>query len=105
MNRWHYILNDDHTVTDVPLLTWAKRFEKADRRVKTNWIKDIRVSTVFLWIDHNFSNDWPPLLFETMVFWYEDEMTKRYATRDEAVAWHDRIVEEVMSFLDTLPKE
>jgi hypothetical protein len=55
----------------------------------------IRVSTVFLPIDHNWAGG-PPILFETMVFggpeaW--DGWQDRYTTLSDAKAGHDRIVE------------
>ena len=55
----------------------------------------MRVSTVFLGLDHQHF-DGPPLLFETMVFVGEhgDEM-ERYSTWDEAVAGHDAMVAKV----------
>lgn len=62
------------------------------------------ISTVFLSIDHSFAwahpDDWettPPLLYETMVFdqeedcWH-DHWMDRYATREEALEGHAKIV-------------
>lgn len=49
------------------------------------------VSTVFLGIDHNYSGEGPPLLFETMVFLgdgNDDDYCDRHATRAEAEAGH-----------------
>lgn len=53
-----------------------------------------RVSTVWLGLDHSFGNG-PPLIFETMVFggrYPRDLDGERYATRDEALSGHARIV-------------
>ena len=53
----------------VDMMTWAKWFENIDhRRVALNEYDGLYVSTVFLGRDHNFSEEGPPLLFETMVF-------------------------------------
>ena len=78
----------------------GKAFESA-RRVGLTNIRKVRVSTVFLGIDHQFG-DGPPLLFETMVFpknenakmglWHDLDQ-ERYSTWDEAEAGHARMVE------------
>jgi len=68
----------------------------ADRKVANDEIGDAQVSTIFLVIDHNFGDDGPPLLFETMVFGGPlDESQERYSTWAEAVAGHARWVEKV----------
>jgi hypothetical protein len=59
-------------------------------------IGDIHVSTVFLGIDHNFSDDGPPLLFETMIFGGEhDRHQTRCSTWEEAEAMHKAALELV----------
>lgn len=54
------------------------------------------VSTVLLGIDHNFSSEGPPLIFETMVFAGPEggaELDcRRYATREQAEAGHSELV-------------
>jgi|SRR6185503_9265685 len=70
-------------------LEWARWFEDFEgRRVACDEIGDVRVSTVFLGLDHQYG-DGPPLLFETMVFGgpLDGEMD-RYSTWDEAAAGH-----------------
>lgn len=50
-----------------------------------------RLSTVFLGLDHSFSDDDAPVLYETMAFDVQgipDEEQRRYHTRAEAVAGH-----------------
>jgi hypothetical protein len=64
----HYILNGREPVLVEDLMTWAKWFNKASRRVALTDTDNGQVSTVFLGIDHSFSEDGPPVLFETMVF-------------------------------------
>ena len=55
--------------------------------------EDIRVSTVFLGLDHGFGAE-EPVLFETMIFGGEyDEYCERYCTWDEAVEGHAKAVE------------
>src|SRR5215831_16300125 len=56
------------------------------------------VSTVWLGLDHNFSNQGPPLIFETMVFKSKTDMTEidmdRYATEADAIVGHQLMVEK-----------
>jgi len=68
-----------------------------NRRVaRTTFGGIIEVSTVFLGIDHNFSRNGPPILFETMVFNKdgEEEGCWRCSTWDEAEAQHAQVVQE-----------
>jgi hypothetical protein len=64
-----------------------------------DWLYDtvfrsVRVSTVFLGFDFNFSGKGPPLFCETMIFGGRHDRTyQRYASRKEAVAGHVRAVE------------
>lgn len=55
------------------------------RRVGEAVLGGVRISTVFLGIDHQYG-DGPPLLFETMVFGLKDgsEPQDRYSTWEEA---------------------
>ncbi len=79
---------------------WAKTFDSdfTSTRVieRTTLPGDILVSTVLLGIDHNFSDEGPPLIFETMVF-AENENDldmRRYSTKEEAKAGHVEMVKE-----------
>jgi hypothetical protein len=70
------------------LMEWGKWFETADRRVANDIIGDVRISTVFLGLDHSFG-DGPPLLFETMIFGGEhDQYQDRCSTWQQAEAQH-----------------
>ena len=64
-----YILKDRKPVP-VDELEWAQWFgAHHDERVVGRWdFAGTEVSTVFLGCDHQFRDDGPPLLFETMVF-------------------------------------
>lgn len=94
MGHIHYILNG-HEVVAVDMNTWAKSFQIGDRHVRKTTIGNVDVSTVFLGIDHNWSNG-PPLLFETMVFGGSlDEKQERYSTWEEAEKGHAAMVERV----------
>lgn len=72
------------------LIGFAKWFEANDRQVAFDEIGGVRLSTVFLGLDHNFCPEGPPLLFETMTFGGGWEVCERYATWDEAEAGHAR---------------
>lgn len=63
-----YILQGKLAVPIEDTLTWGKWFSENNRIVKQTAIEGVMVSTVFLGIDYNFSNQGDPLLFETMCF-------------------------------------
>ena len=76
-----YILVDKRPVVENNLMAWGRWFEKdANRRVASDQIGGILISTVFLGLDHSFSENGPPLLFETMIFgghWEEEGYQER----------------------------
>jgi len=91
-----YILVDGEPVAEPDLLKWGRWFEQADneRRVAETFVGDVRISTVFLGLDHGWGKE--RLLFETMVFGgAHDQYQDRYPSRDEAVAGHQQVVEMV----------
>jgi len=91
----HYILKG-HEAVPADLMTWAKWYETGNRRVADDSVGDIRVSTVFLGLNHNYGEG-PPTLYETMVFGgpHDQEWEERYCTWDEAVAGHAAMIERV----------
>jgi hypothetical protein len=92
-----------HPRSNAELSEWWRRPFDETRRVARDTVGEVDVSTVFLTIDHNWSPDGPPVLFETMLFaseswsggpagaWHDNECW-RYSTWDEAVAGHQRVV-------------
>lgn len=90
MTNLHYILDESHNPICQPdLHKWAVWFETHERHVAQEVIGDVRVSTVFLGLDHNFGDDETPILFETMIFGGEhDQYQERFATWDEAMVGH-----------------
>ena len=91
----HYILKNKTPVKCDNIIEWGKWYEKiSNRRVKENYatIKcdaknttiEIRVSTVFLAINHNWTNQGEPILFETMVFG-----GSLNETQDRCCTWQD----------------
>ena len=90
----HYIL-DGRKAIRADLMTWAKWFEKADRKVAHDIIGDARISTVFLGLDHSFGYG-PKALFETMVFGGPlDQEQERCTTWEQAEAQHAAMVNRV----------
>ena len=98
-----YTLDDQgNPVLEHDLMKWAAWLEKSDRIIAKDMIDDVRVSTVFLGLDHSFG-DGPPLLFETMIFGGEhDQYQERYPNRDAAFAGHDRAMALVRDSAVTL---
>lgn len=91
--KYAYTLDGHTPVACADLMEWGRWFEKADRNVATTQVSPgVRVSTVFLGLDHNFGGG-EPMLFETMVFGgtMNEEMV-RYSTWDEAIEGHAKMV-------------
>jgi hypothetical protein len=91
--RW-YKLNDDHSVELLQTYPMGEDMNK-DRHVDFTTLGDVKISTVFLQLDHSWGREGEtPILFETMIFGGEhDNYMWRYTTWGEAKAGHDRIVE------------
>ena len=86
-----YILDGHEPVPCDDLSAWARWFESADRCVADTMQDDVRVSTVFLGLDHGWNGR--RHLFETMVFHGHDSVDcQRYATWDEALEGHRAMV-------------
>ena len=61
--------------------------------IEEDMIGDVRISTVFLGIDHNLSGVGKPLLYETMVFnGPMDQYQERWETEDQARKGHVEIM-------------
>ena len=100
MSNDKYKLDGHKVVLCENLMEWAQWFGTADRHVAKTILKgqdntDIKVSTVFLGLDHNYGEG-KPVLFETMVFGgaHDGEM-ERYTTWEEAEEGHKRMVDKV----------
>ena len=78
----------------VPTDNVVEAFNQDIKRVALDNIGDVRISTVFLGLNHGYDNE--ILLFETMVFGGAlDEEMDRYRTYEEAEAGHRAMVERV----------
>jgi hypothetical protein len=79
----------DYEGNPIDLATWAQLFND-ERHLGEDELDGVRVSTVYLGLDHSFGAG-PPLIFETMIFGGTlDGDTWRYATEAEARAGHAR---------------
>lgn len=106
MRPYYWKLNaDGDAVPTDDAIEWGHWFETANRTVSNDLDegddgKTIRVSTVFLGLDHNFGADGPPVLWETLVFGgvLDGEMM-RYSSKEAAAAGHQAICRRVMETL------
>jgi hypothetical protein len=76
----------------IDLMDWAATVGREDNHVGDDIVPEpVRVSTVYLGLDHSFGEG-PPLIFETVVFGgRHDGWTDRYSTEAEAIAGHARV--------------
>jgi hypothetical protein len=93
----HYVLDErGEPKAEDDLFTWARWYESADRRVAQDFIGNVRVSTVFLSLDHNLFGEGLPVLWETMIFGGEhDQFQRRYTSRVDALLGHEYAVNVV----------
>lgn len=101
MKPGYYILNKKgHPIQIDSIHDWGNFMGNPDKKtVVRDEIKGTIISTVFLGLDHNYSNIGKPILFETMVFGnkkYED-FQQRYCTRKEALEGHHNILNELFT--------
>lgn len=77
------------------------RSQKSDlRTIAKDEIDGVRISTVFLGVNHRFSffgSKGKPLLFETMTFGDDNGICRRYSSPKQARRGHKEVVEWVMS--------
>jgi hypothetical protein len=102
MNARHYKLEGHSVVPCATLLEWAQwaqwfELHTEDRIVAVDEHRGVRVSTVFLGLDHSFGRG-PPLLFETMIFGGpRDQDMRRYSTWEDAERGHRELVAELFA--------
>lgn len=109
MSRHLYYKLDPVTHEVTPTYSWAV-MSAEERQVAKNYIGPYCISTVFLQIDHSFTDGGKPVVFETMIFGEEEDQPwsesycERYSTWDEAVEGHKKAVEEVQARLKLHPE-
>ena len=102
-----YILdaNEQPQVCD-DVITWGRWMETAKNRVvsKTKLPDGVYVSTVFLGLDHAFTDAREPILYETMIFGGpHDQYQERYSTRQAALVGHTHAVRIALGVLEEAP--
>lgn len=101
-----YILDDDKNPIPASLEEYVKWKLENNIHVGKDEIGGVRVSTVFLGIDHQFGKG-PPILWETMIFGGQhNEAQSRYASHDDALKGHQVALERVKddAALDIAPE-
>lgn len=97
--KGQYILDENGTPTEAPdLMTWGQWMQTADRTVAKTEINGVKISTVFLGLDHAWDGQ-PPLLWETMVFGgpLNEEQERCGGSREQAEAMHAAMCARVSS--------
>jgi hypothetical protein len=99
----YWTLDADHKPVPTDDVTvWARFFENMTNRLVdyTEITSQVRVSTVFLGLDHRFGGNGPPVIFETMIFGGElDGDTWRYSSWDDAKIGHKGAVRKARAAL------
>ena len=92
-----YILNEkNEPVPEPDCLVAAQFLESGNRIVAQSDVGDAHLSTVFLCLDHGMGRPGGPVLYESM--WFGGPMDgdqRRYRTREEALAGHQEMLNEV----------
>lgn len=90
-----YILEGKKAVECGNIIEWGKWMESANRVVAQDKVGKVRVSTVFLGLDHSFVGG-VPLLFETMVFGGKlNQEQRRYTTWEESEMGHKKMLKKI----------
>ena len=97
--RPQYYRLDGRVAVPCEMMEWALMFRDIGQRrvAHTTLPNGYRISTVFLGLDHNFFDDGPPLIFESMTFpstGHDEQLCARCSTWEEAEAQHARMVME-----------
>ena len=85
-----YILDENNKPVKSPIIQYSEWIEANPERkaVKQEHIGDVRISTVFLGLDHAWRSD-IPVLWETMIFGGKhDQYMDRYTSYEDALEGH-----------------
>lgn len=97
MGKW-YILDENNKPLESTIIKYVE-WEEANpekRAVKQEDFGNIRISTVFLGLDHSWRDDRGPLLWETMIFGGEhDQYQQRHYSYEEALEGHQNALDLV----------
>ena len=95
-----YVLVGQTPVIEPDVEKWARWYERSmvdgSSIVARTEVGASLISTVFLGLNHRFTGDGLPLLFETMIFTdgAPEDFQRRCSTWQEAEAQHKRAVQE-----------
>ena len=85
-----YILDENNKPIRSTIVDCGEWLQKNPERkaVKQEYVGDVRISTVFLGLDHVWNSD-IPVLWETMIFGGEhDQYMDRYTSYEDAIEGH-----------------
>lgn len=92
-----YILVEGKPVLEPNLNKWGSWMGTSERIVKKDDIGKVKVSTIFLGLDHNYGIG-TPILWETMIFGGKhDQYQKRYSSLEDAQHGHKYAIDLVNS--------
>ncbi len=97
---YFYILRNKKPVPISSIDEWGRMLKRKDRRVAKTIIEggkeEIKISTVFLGLNENYSGHGKPVLFETMVFGGDlDGDMYRYTSWTAAEKGHRKMIKRV----------
>jgi hypothetical protein len=77
--------------TTEAMMQCAIRYGRGDYRIKRTQKSGRWVNTIFLWVNHQWDPELPPILFETASFCGgKVVICDRYSTRAQALAGHEK---------------
>lgn len=96
----HWILDEHGQPIPATMAQWCMMYETPGSRiVKQEWIGNVRISTIFMGLDHGFGSA-IPILWETMTFSNRkdcDEWMERCGgNKEQAEAMHARVCAKVL---------
>lgn len=100
MSKW-YILDNNHKPVNAEVFVAAKWMEDNPNRKKVGYDElkdlhgdDVRVSTVFLGLDHAWNSS-IPVLWETMIFGgiHDQAYQERYSSHEDALDGHQKAID------------
>ena len=89
--RYYTLVDKEPVLTSIENLPVQNLIQKIR---KTEFSDKWLISTVFLGVDHSFTEEGPPLVFETMIFKnYADQYSRRSSTYQEALEEHRKAIQ------------
>lgn len=83
----------------IDFTSWAQLMADDDyKRIKLDVVGHLTISTVWLGMNHNYSNVGPKQIFETMIFpagSHNEQHISRYETEQEALDTHNELVASI----------